>query len=61
MILLPHSSGPTAMPVPVEGCAVCVRLDSAWRAAWKRGDRESAGKFADGFVKHHGRKHPGAW
>ncbi|MBH1936479.1 hypothetical protein I5Q34_19730 [Streptomyces sp. AV19] len=60
MIPLPHSSGPPAMPAPVKGCAICVRLDSARRAAWKRGDRGSADKFADGFVKHHERQHPGA-
>ncbi|GAA0437041.1 hypothetical protein [Streptomyces luteireticuli] len=61
MIPLPHSSGPRAMPEPVKGCAICVRLDKAWRAARKRGDRTSADKFAGALIKHHKSRHPGAW
>ncbi|GAA0387684.1 hypothetical protein [Streptomyces luteireticuli] len=61
MIPLPHSSGPSAMPTPIPGCAPCVRLDKAWRAARDRGDRESAEKFAGAYVKHHTTRHPGAW
>lgn len=61
MIPLPHSSGPPAMPTPIPGCAICARLDSAWRAARGRGDRTSAKKFGDARVKHHTAQHPGTW
>ncbi|WP_372411074.1 hypothetical protein [Streptomyces luteireticuli] len=49
------------MPTPVKGCAICTRLDSAWRAARARGDQASAEKFAGAYVKHHRSRHPGAW
>ncbi|GAA0397950.1 hypothetical protein GCM10010357_18830 [Streptomyces luteireticuli] len=61
MIPLPHSAGPPAMPTPVPGCPLCVRLDTARRAARDRGDQASADKFSGAYVKHHTTRHPGLW
>ncbi|WP_344025456.1 hypothetical protein [Streptomyces luteireticuli] len=58
---MPHSSGPPAMPTPMKGCPICVRLDKAWRAARDQGDRKSADKFAGALINHHTTRHPGAW
>ncbi|WP_344021978.1 hypothetical protein [Streptomyces luteireticuli] len=49
------------MPTPVPGCPLCVRLDTARRAARDRGDQASADKFSGAYVKHHTTRHPGLW
>ncbi|KNB52885.1 hypothetical protein [Streptomyces caatingaensis] len=59
MIPLPHSSGPPAMPTPVKGCAICVRLDKARQAARKRGDQSAVDKYGSAVVAHHLKRHRG--
>ncbi|WP_372411094.1 hypothetical protein [Streptomyces luteireticuli] len=55
MIPLPHSSGPPAMPVPIDGCALCRRLDTAWRSARRAGLGSYAEKLAAAYIAHHAR------
>lgn len=57
MIPLPHTGGPPAMPAPVDGCALCRRLDAAWRSAYRDGPGSYAEKLAAAFIAHRAR-HP---
>ncbi|KNB53793.1 hypothetical protein AC230_04140 [Streptomyces caatingaensis] len=52
MIPLPHSGGPPVMPAPVDGCALCRRLDRAWRTAYEGKPSAEADTLARAFVAH---------